>query len=101
MWVFEEMVDGRKLTDIINTEHMNVKYLPGIALPTNVVAIPDLAAAVRDATILVFVLPHQVRMRACLVAAGGCASHPQRRSSCRACCRPLRRTCTPMPRGFR
>ena len=30
MWVFEEEVDGRKLTEIINTDHENVKYLPGI-----------------------------------------------------------------------
>ena len=29
MWVFEEEVDGRKLTEIINTDHENVKYLPG------------------------------------------------------------------------
>ena len=29
MWVFEEMVDGQKLTEIINTKHENVKYLPG------------------------------------------------------------------------
>merc|ERR1712109_412857 len=28
MWVFEEEVNGRKLTEIINTEHENVKYLP-------------------------------------------------------------------------
>ena len=28
MWVFEEQVDGKNLTDIINTEHENVKYLP-------------------------------------------------------------------------
>jgi len=33
MWVFEEEVDGRKLTEIINTEHENVKYLPGRPLP--------------------------------------------------------------------
>ena len=37
MWVFEEMVDGRKLTEIINTDHENVKYLPGHKLPPNVV----------------------------------------------------------------
>ena len=30
MWVFEEEVEGRKLTEIINTDHENVKYLPGI-----------------------------------------------------------------------
>lgn len=38
MWVFEEMVNGRKLTEIINTEHENVKYLPGHKLPNNVVS---------------------------------------------------------------
>lgn len=39
MWVFEEMIDGKKLTEIINTEHENVKYLPGHKLPKNVVGI--------------------------------------------------------------
>lgn len=38
MWVFEEMVDGRKLSEVINTEHENVKYLPGHKLPRNVVS---------------------------------------------------------------
>ena len=30
MWVFEEEVDGRKLSEIINEQHENVKYLPGM-----------------------------------------------------------------------
>lgn len=38
MWVFEEDVGGRKLTEIINTQHENVKYLPGHKLPPNVVS---------------------------------------------------------------
>ena len=38
MWVFEETVNGRKLTEILNTDHENVKYLPGHKLPTNVVS---------------------------------------------------------------
>ena len=38
MWVYEEMIEGKKLTDIINSEHENVKYLPGIKLPNNVVS---------------------------------------------------------------
>ncbi|KAJ1862779.1 glycerol-3-phosphate dehydrogenase [Coemansia sp. RSA 2703] len=59
IWVYEEMVDGRKLTDIINTEHENVKYLPGHKLPENVVAVADAAEAVRDATHIVVVIPHQ------------------------------------------
>lgn len=37
MWVYEEMVNDKKLSEIINTEHENVKYLPGYKLPENVV----------------------------------------------------------------
>jgi glycerol-3-phosphate dehydrogenase (NAD+) len=64
MWVFEETVeleDGSqdKLTNVINTKHENVKYLPGIRLPDNIIAVSDLAEACRDATLLIFVLPHQ------------------------------------------
>lgn len=39
MYVFQETINGRKLTDIINELHENVKYLPGIKLPENVVNI--------------------------------------------------------------
>jgi len=39
MYVYEEMVDGQKLTEIINTKHENIKYLPGCILPDNVVSI--------------------------------------------------------------
>lgn len=39
MYVFEEQVDGKKLTEIINTTHENVKYLPGHKLPENVVSL--------------------------------------------------------------
>ncbi|KAI9140122.1 NAD-dependent glycerol-3-phosphate dehydrogenase C-terminus-domain-containing protein [Paraphysoderma sedebokerense] len=59
MWVYEEIINGQKLTDIINDKHENVKYLAGIKLPPNVLAVPDLVETCRDATILVFVVPHQ------------------------------------------
>ena len=40
MWVYEETVEfngeKRKLTDVINRHHENVKYLPGIKLPCNI-----------------------------------------------------------------
>ncbi|NXR00093.1 GPD1L protein, partial [Sagittarius serpentarius] len=65
MWVFEENVNGRKLTDIINNEHENVKYLPGYKLPDNVVAVPNLNEAVQDADLLVFVIPHQFIHKVC------------------------------------
>lgn len=66
MWVFEETLpDGRLLSHVINTEHENVKYLPGFTLPENVVAITDLVEAAKDATMLVFVVPHQFVERIC------------------------------------
>ena len=80
MWVYEEEVaipeksphydaahpdKKHKLTELINTVHENVKYLPGIALPTNVVANPSLQDAVRGSSILVFNLPHQFIANVC------------------------------------
>ncbi|KAL9597438.1 MAG: hypothetical protein Q9219_005130 [cf. Caloplaca sp. 3 TL-2023] len=76
MWVFEEELivpptskhydpgskfstQPHKLTRLINHFHENVKYLPGIALPTNLVANPSLEASVHDSSILIFNLPHQ------------------------------------------
>ena len=74
MWVYEENVvlgsdspyydaavgdKPQKLTSVINTHHENVKYLPKISLPPNVVANPSLVDAVKDSTILIFNLPHE------------------------------------------
>lgn len=74
MWVFEEEVtlpefskhydpkigpNPQKLSEVINTYHENVKYLPGIQLPSNLVANPSVQDAVKDSTILIFNLPHQ------------------------------------------
>lgn len=65
MWVFEEKVDGRNLTEIINEDHENVRYLPGVKLPTNLRARPDIVEAARDADLVVFNLPHQFLPRIC------------------------------------
>jgi hypothetical protein len=59
MWVFEEVVSGRKLSEIINSDHENVKYMPGIKLPTNIIADPDLKSTAKDSDVLIFCLPHQ------------------------------------------
>ena len=74
MWVYEEDVviskdskfydssksdTPQKLTDIINTYHQNVKYLPNITLPNNLIANPSVVDAVKDSSILIFNLPHQ------------------------------------------
>ncbi|EER34080.1 glycerol-3-phosphate dehydrogenase [Candida tropicalis MYA-3404] len=63
MWVFEEEIDGKKLTEIINTEHENVKYLPEVKLPENLVANPDIVDTVKDADLIVFNIPHQFLTR--------------------------------------
>ncbi|XP_025994576.1 glycerol-3-phosphate dehydrogenase [NAD(+)], cytoplasmic isoform X3 [Solenopsis invicta] len=65
MYVYEEMIDGKKLTEIINQTHENVKYLPGHKIPENVIAIPDVVEAAKDADILIFVVPHQFIQRIC------------------------------------
>lgn len=80
MWVFEEDVvipktskhydaavgeRPQKLTSVINSIHENVKYLPDITLPTNIVANPSIVDAVRDSTILIFNLPHQFIGKVC------------------------------------
>ncbi|QRW19514.1 NAD-dependent glycerol-3-phosphate dehydrogenase C-terminus [Rhizoctonia solani] len=59
MYVYEEQFQGRSLSALINDTHENPKYLPGIQLGHNVVAEPDLLKSIKDATALVFVLPHQ------------------------------------------
>lgn len=74
MWVYEEEVtipkdsphydpsvgDGpQKLTSVINKCHENVKYLPNIKLPANLIANPSLVDAASNSSILIFNLPHQ------------------------------------------
>ncbi|KAI6709123.1 hypothetical protein JHW43_008349 [Diplocarpon mali] len=74
MWVYEEEVtvskdsknydpskgdSPQKLTEVINTFHENVKYLPNITLPSNIIANPSVVDAAKDSSILIFNLPHQ------------------------------------------
>lgn len=70
MYVWEEEVDGRKLTEVINETHENVKYLPGCPLGDNVVACPDLIETAKDAHVLVFCSPHQFIHRMVKALAG-------------------------------
>lgn len=39
MYVYEEEIDEKNLSDIINQTHENVKYLPGYKLTKNVVRV--------------------------------------------------------------
>jgi glycerol-3-phosphate dehydrogenase (NAD+) len=52
-------VNGKKLTEVINRTHRNERYLPDITLPKNLTAVPHLKDVVKDATLIVFVTPHQ------------------------------------------
>jgi glycerol-3-phosphate dehydrogenase (NAD+) len=70
MWVHEEYIKGRRLTDVINNKHENVKYMPNVKLPTNIIADPDIASATKDANVLIFVLPHQFLDGLCEKIAG-------------------------------
>ncbi|OSX76094.1 hypothetical protein BU14_0207s0013 [Porphyra umbilicalis] len=75
VWCLEEKVDGGNLTDVINSTHVNVKYLPDHKLPENVRAEPDLVKSVAGATLLVFVLPHQFLARTCKTLKGHLAEN--------------------------
>ncbi|KAK9722709.1 glycerol-3-phosphate dehydrogenase [Basidiobolus ranarum] len=59
MWVHQEPIKDQNLTDIINTKHENVKYLPGVKLPENIIANSNLLECIEDATVIVFVIPPQ------------------------------------------
>lgn len=64
MWVYEEEIESpdgstKPLSEIINDQHENVKYLPNVELPHNIVAVPDISEACEGATLVIFVLPHQ------------------------------------------
>jgi glycerol-3-phosphate dehydrogenase (NAD+) len=80
MWVFEEDYQlpsshkyfskdshskPQKLSVLINDLHENVKYLPGIPLPENIVADPSISSAVKDASLLIFNVPHQFVSNIC------------------------------------
>eukprot|EP00741_Cyanophora_paradoxa_P007240 tig00001094_g7004.t1 len=59
VWVYDEMVEGRWLSEWITSHQINPRYMPGVKLPTNLRAVTELEAAVKDADVLVFVIPHQ------------------------------------------
>jgi len=65
MWMYEEEFHGEKLSHLFNTYNQNKKYLPGIIIPKNVRAVTCIKDAAHDATVLVFVLPHQFLLSTC------------------------------------
>ena len=55
--VFHEIINGEKLSDIINNKHENVKYLPGKQLSNIIEAVTDIEDACRNCTILILCIP--------------------------------------------
>ncbi len=59
MWVYDEIIKDRLLSDVINNDHMNSKYLPNVALPGGLIACPNIIETCKDADLLFFIVPHQ------------------------------------------
>jgi glycerol-3-phosphate dehydrogenase (NAD+) len=55
----EKLEDGSNIVDSINEFHMNKKYLPGVPLPENVVAIDNVPESCEGCDYIVIVTPHQ------------------------------------------
>ena len=66
-----------ELAEQINSEHENVDYLPGIALPTALRATHDPAAALDGADVVAFAIPSQT-LRENLAALGAAAARRTR-----------------------
>lgn len=69
-YVFEETFEGKLLHETINLTHENPKYLPGVNIGDNIVATPNVREAVKDAHVLVFVMPHQFLKSICMEIQG-------------------------------
>ncbi|EDW97987.1 uncharacterized protein LOC6537730 [Drosophila yakuba] len=70
LYVYDEMIRDTALSEIINTRHENVKYLPGIKLPNNLIAVNDLLEAAQNADILVFSTPQEFVQSYCNILSG-------------------------------
>lgn len=65
LYVHEEIFEGEKLSEVINRDHINPKYLPHVKVPQNIEAIPCIQKAVHNAEILIFVLRQQFLAEMC------------------------------------
>ncbi|KAH8278372.1 hypothetical protein KR018_001233, partial [Drosophila ironensis] len=68
--VFDEHNGSTSLSQAINNDHENVKHLPGIKLPKNLVAVDDLLEAAQNADVLIFCSPQSLVSSYCDILAG-------------------------------
>lgn len=59
LWALPEEFQGRNITDWINIEHENPKYLPGYPLSPHIIASSSMEFVCKDADIICFIVPHQ------------------------------------------
>lgn len=64
------MPQGRDITDLINEQHVNQKYLPGVQLGENIIAESSLLEVTRDADVIIVCAPHQYIHGICKTLAG-------------------------------
>ncbi|XP_075144669.1 glycerol-3-phosphate dehydrogenase [NAD(+)], cytoplasmic-like [Haematobia irritans] len=60
LFVYDELFEGIRLSEIINTHHVNAKYLPMLQLPENLIACTDLVETAKYADIIVFAMPQHL-----------------------------------------
>ncbi|XP_043065024.1 titin homolog [Drosophila ficusphila] len=70
IYVNDEMIDDKVLSEVINSHHENVKYLPGIKLSNNLLAANDLLEAAQNADILIFSSAQENIKSYCKILAG-------------------------------
>ena len=59
IWIRDEPYEDVTLTEYVNANHENPKYLPKIQLPENLIAVCNILPLVESIDLLVFVIPHQ------------------------------------------
>lgn len=62
-WIFHEIINGEKLSDIINNKHENVKYLPGKQLSNIIDAVTDIEEACENCTTLILCISPKYILR--------------------------------------
>ncbi|XP_034138083.1 serine/arginine repetitive matrix protein 1 isoform X1 [Drosophila guanche] len=70
IYVYDELVRSKYLSEVMNNCHENIKYLPGIRLPENLIAVNDLLEAAKNADIMIFATPQHFVKSYCNILAG-------------------------------
>lgn len=70
IYVYDELIRSNYLSEVMNERHENIKYLPGIKLDKNLIAVNDLLEAAKEADILIFASSYSFIKPYCNILAG-------------------------------